>query len=102
MLQDADTLQVVAVWLMREEAGLKLALLCKACATVVRAADTAEDAGQTEIWLAGRPMWDTQRVNVRIDTLWADGLPGLDRLLKSIAMEIKTAHEYETVKLVFH
>ena len=101
MLQDADTLQVVAVWLMREEAGLKLSLLCKACATVVRAADAAEDAGQTEIWLARRPMWDTQRVNVRIDTRWADGLPGLDRLLKLIAMEIKTAHEYETVKLVF-
>jgi hypothetical protein len=76
MLQDADTLQAVAAWLTREEAGRLLSPLCKAGAAVVRAADAAEDAWQAEMWLCGPQMWDIHRVNAGIDARWADGLPG--------------------------
>jgi hypothetical protein len=105
-LQDADTLQAVAAWLTREEAGLLLAPLCKAGRTLVRAADEAEDAGQKEIWLGMRPMWDIHRVHARIDKRWgvddnADAVPGLAEILKSLATTIDSLDEFECVERVF-
>jgi hypothetical protein len=97
-LQDADTLQAVAVRLTREEAGLLLAPLCKAGQTLVRAADAAEEAGQKQIWLDGQPMWDINRVYARIDKRWGvnhneDAVPGLAGVLKSLATTIETLVE---------
>ena len=102
---DADTMLALAARLTREEAGRLLAPLCRAGAAFVRAADAAEDAaedaGQPEIWLGGPPMWDPARVNARIDARWADWLPGLDRVLKSLAVEIQNSLEDEDIELVF-
>jgi hypothetical protein len=105
-LQDADTLQAVAAWLTREEAGLLLAPLCKAGRSLVRAADAAEDAGQKQIWLAGLSMWDIDRVHARIDKRWgvddnADAVPGLAEILKSLATTIETLVEILCVERVF-
>jgi hypothetical protein len=105
-LQDADTLQAVAAWLTREEAGLLLAPLCKAGRTLVRAADAAEDAGQKQIWLDGQPMWDIDRVYARIDKRWgvddnADAVPGLADVLKSLATTIETLVEILCAERVF-
>jgi hypothetical protein len=99
-LQDADTLQAVAAWLTREEAGLLLAPLCKAGRTLVRAADAAEDAEQKQIWLDGQPMWDIDRVYARINNHWGvnhnedvGAVPGLADVLKSLATTIETLVE---------
>jgi hypothetical protein len=40
------------------------------------------------------------RVNARIDARWADHLPGLDRVLKSLAVEIQNSIEAEDIELV--
>jgi hypothetical protein len=104
MLQDADTLQTVAAWLTRKEAGLLLAPVCLAGAALVRAADAAEDAEedwQAEIWLAGWPMWDTELVYARVNSRWADGLQGLAEVLKTLARMIENCVEYDTVNRVF-
>jgi hypothetical protein len=89
----------------REDAGRLLTPLCRAAATVVRAADAAEDAGHPEIWLRGPPMWDIARVNARIDARWAEHTDyhsfGLDRVLKSLAVEIQAALEDDDIELVF-
>jgi hypothetical protein len=104
-LQDADTLQAVAAWLTREEAGLLLAPLCKAGRTLVRAADAAEDAaGQKQIWLDGQPMWDIDRVYARIAKRWpedGDGVPGLAGVLRTLARMIENLVEYTCVERVF-
>jgi hypothetical protein len=91
----------VAAWLTREEAGRLLAPLCKAGAAVVRGADAVEDAGQAEIWLGGRPMWGIARVNARIDERWADGLPGLAHVLKTLTVMIHNLLEVEDIEVVF-
>lgn len=102
---DADTVQALAPWITREDAGRLLAPLCRAAATVVRAADAAEDAGHPEIWLRGPPTWDIARVNARIDARWAEHADyhafGLDRVLKSLAVEIQTSLEDDDIELVF-
>ncbi len=102
---DADTIQALAPWITREDAGRLLAPLCRAAATVVRAADAAEDAGHPEIWRRGPPMWDIARVNARIDARWAEHADyhafGLDRVLKSLAVEIQAALEDDDIELVF-
>ena len=102
---DADTIQALAPWITREDAGRLLAPLCRAAATVVRAADAAEDAGHPEIWRRGPPMWDIARVNARIDARWAEDADyhsfGLDRVLKSLAVEIQAALEDDDIELVF-
>jgi len=102
---DADTIQALAPWVTREDAGHLLAPLCRAAATVVRAADAAEDAGHPEIWRRGPPTWDLARVNARIDARWAGDADsrafGLDRVLKSLAGEIQAALEDDDIELVF-
>jgi hypothetical protein len=60
-----------------------------------------EDAGQSEIWLGGRPMWGIARVNTRIDARWADGLPGLAHVLKTLAVMIHNLLEVEDIEVVF-
>jgi hypothetical protein len=52
LLEDKDALQAVASCLTREEAA-KLALLCKAGRTFVRAADEDADAGRPDVFAAG-------------------------------------------------
>lgn len=101
MLADADALRSVAAQLTREEAGRLLAPLCRAGAALVRAADAAEDAGQPEMWRGGRPMWGIHRVCARIDARWAEDLPGLAEVLKSLARTIESLVEYDTVERVF-
>jgi hypothetical protein len=103
-LQGADTLQAVAAWLTREEAGRLLAPLCQAGRTLVRAADAAEDAGQKQIWLAGPPMWHIDRVYARIDARWPEddhGVPGLAGVLRTLARMIENLVEYNCVERVF-
>jgi hypothetical protein len=103
MLDDQDTMQGVAPWLTREEAGRKLALLCKAGAEFVKAADRAEDAGHAAIWLCGPPMWDIHRVCARIDARWGQDVhaASLAHVLKSLATAIDALVECETIKHVF-
>jgi hypothetical protein len=127
-LQHADTLQAVAAWLTREEAGRLLAPLCQAGRALVRAADAAEDAadaaedaGQPEaqangsfqsFWRAGPPMWDVNKVCARIDARWAadDNLhvlpgpnlvPNLDAVLRSLATYLDALDSYNCIERVF-
>lgn len=104
LLLDADALQAVAAWLTREQAGLLLGPLCRAGAVFVRAADAAEDAGRPEIWLYGPPPWLLGRVQERIERTYAEhagGMPGLYRVLQSLALLIHNMHEDEIIELVF-
>jgi hypothetical protein len=85
-LRDRDALQLVAAQLTREDAGLKLAPLCKAGAAFVRAADAAVDAGQPETWREGPQMWNLARTHERLERRYAvDGedVVGLELVLKS-------------------
>ena len=103
-LLSTDVLQAVAAWLTREQAGLLLAPLCRAGAVFVRAVDTAEDAGTPEIWLYGPPPWLLGRVQERIERTYAEhagGMPGLCRVLQSLALQIHNMHEDEIIELVF-
>jgi hypothetical protein len=126
-LQHADTLQAVAAWLTREEAGRLLAPLCQAGRALVRAADAAEDAadaaedaGQPEaqamqsmqsiqsiqsFWRAGPPMWDINHVCARIGARWnppvPNFVPNLDDVLRSLATTLDAIDEYKIIERVF-
>jgi hypothetical protein len=96
-----DTLQAVASFLTREDAGRLLAPLCKAGRTLVLAADAAEDAGQAPRWLAGPPMWQIDRVIARINSCsWPD-VRGLAGVLRSLARMIWHLVEQNSVVPVF-
>ena len=103
MLVDQDTMQAVAAWLTREQAGQKIALLCKAGAEFVKAADRAEDAGQADIWLGGPEPWEIQRVCARIDACWGHDVhaASLAYVLKSLATAIDILGQVGTVEHVF-
>lgn len=112
LLRDRDALQLVAAQLTREDAGLKLAPLCKAGAAFVRAADAAVDAGQPETWREGPQMWNHARrmsassagTHERLERRYAvDGedVVGLELVLKSLTREIDFLRAAGFVELVF-
>lgn len=105
VLVDADALQLVAVQLTREEAGLYLAPLCRAGAEFVSAADVAADAGAREIWRHGVPMWTLARTEERLARKYGeDGYcpGGLELLLLSLVREIDGMRAAGVVELVFN
>jgi hypothetical protein len=87
IMQREDTLAAICAWLTREQAGFLLATTCKAAANFVQKTDEAEEAGRKQ-WHVGRPMWDFQRIEARIDARWHEPnteIPGLAAVLKSLA-----------------
>jgi hypothetical protein len=68
LLADEDALLSVAACLTREQAA-KLARLCKAGRTFVRAADADADAGR-HVFAAAAPMWDLERTRARVAALF--------------------------------
>ena len=106
LLRGQDALQLIAAQLTREQAGLRLAPVCKHWLQFVRAADAAAAAGAAEFWREGLPMWSLERVLPRIDRLCdASQFLGVEYeprgLLKTLAAYIEHLHEDGTVKLVF-
>jgi hypothetical protein len=69
LLQDRDALQLISAQLTREQAGLRLAPVCKYWLKFVRAADAAAAVGAVEFWREGLPTWSLERVLPRIDRL---------------------------------
>jgi len=101
IMQLEDTLAAICAWLTREQAGLLLATTCKAAANFVRKTDEAEEAGRKQ-WHVGRPMWDFQRIEARIDARWPEPnteIPGLAAVLKSLANLLLTCCENESIVL---
>jgi hypothetical protein len=87
IMQREDMLAAICAWLTREQAGFLLATTCKAAANFVQKTDEAEEAGRKQ-WRVGRPMWDFQRIEARIDARWPEPnteIPGLAAVLKSLA-----------------
>jgi hypothetical protein len=106
ILQDTDALQLMAAQLTREQAGLRLAPVCKYWLKFVRAADAAAAAGAVEFWREGLPTWSLERVLPRIDRLCdASDFLGVEYeprgLLKTLAAYIERLHGDGIVKLVF-
>ena len=106
LLQDTDALQQIVAQLTREQAGLRLAPVCKYWLKFVRAADEAAAAGAVEFWRQGLQRWSLERVLPRIDRLCdASEFLGVEYeprgLLKTLAAYIEHLHEDGTVKLVF-
>jgi hypothetical protein len=106
LLRDQDALQLIAAQLTREQAGLRLAPVCKHWLQFVRAADAAAHAGAAEIWRAVPPTWSLERVLPRIDrfctaSMWW-GLEEENRvLLNAFAGNIDALREEGVVELVF-
>jgi hypothetical protein len=101
IMQREDTLQAICAWLTREQAGFLLATTCKAAANFVQKTDEAEEAGSAQ-WHVGRPMWDLQRIEARIDAGWPEPnteIPGLAAVLKSLANLILTCLVDEAIVL---
>jgi hypothetical protein len=108
---DNDIMTLLARQLTREQAGIKLALLCKAGAEFVRAADKRESElvaanalGGRSIWREDRPMWNLQRTYERLRNRYAvDGEdPGSqERVLRSLAAEIVQLHIEKICELEF-
>jgi len=101
IMQHEDVLVVIGVWLTREQAGLLLATTCKAAANFVRKTDEAEEAGRKQ-WHVGRPMWDFQRIQARIDARWPEPnteIPRLAAVLKSLANLLLTCLQDEVIVL---
>ena len=107
ILQDTDTLQLIAAQLTREQAGLRLAPVCKCWLKFVRASDAAFATGAVECWREGLPTWSIERVLPRIDRVFDEALLKFGvtfdsrALLKEFAFYIECLHEDGIVKLVF-
>jgi hypothetical protein len=106
LLQDRDALQLIAAQLTREQAGLRLAPVCKDWWKFVRAADAAGDAGARELWREGLAPYHLERVLARItrfcdDEMWY----GLDEQpresLMALAAFIDQLHDNGVVNFVF-
>jgi hypothetical protein len=106
LLQDTDALQLMAAQLTREQAGLRLASVCKYWLKFVRVADAAAVAGAAEFWRAVPRTWSLERVLPRIDrfctaSMWW-GLEEENRgLLNAFAGNIDVLREEGVVELVF-
>lgn len=106
ILQDRDALQLMAAQLTREQAGLRLAGVCKDWWKFVRAADAAALAGAAEFWLAVPPTWSLERVLPRIDrfctaSMWWGFEEENRGLLNLFAGKIDMLREEGVVELVF-
>jgi hypothetical protein len=105
LLEDRDALLSVAACLTREEAA-KLARLCKAGRTFVRAADADADAGR-HVFVAGAPMWDLERTHARLAALYPQVTPRscwrrqTMAVMDSLAAELVRQQEAGVVRLVF-
>ena len=110
-LLDKDIMTLLAGQLTREQAGMKLARLCKAGAEFVRAADKRESElvaanalGARSIWREDRPMWSLERTYERLEKRYAvDGEdPGSTELvLRSLAAEIEQLRQANVCELEF-